>query len=122
MAKIEYSPDAFSDLEHIGDYIEQELMSPIAAYNTIDKIQDSIDNLSVFPLMGTQLSTIFDFDSDYRFLVCGNYLAFYRYDEPYVYIDRIIYGKRDYIAILFPGLSLLATSEDFPEEFEKKDK
>ena len=115
MAKIDYSPDAFIDLEHIGDYIEQELMSPIAAHNTISKIQDSIDNLSVFPLMGTHLSSIADIDSDYRVLVCGNYLAFYRYVEPYVYIDRIIFGKRDYIAVLFPGLSSLTSSEDIPE-------
>ena len=105
MASIEYSPVASSDLEHIGDYIDQNLMSPISAYNTISSIQDSIDNLSAFPLMGGQLSSIADIDTDYRFLVCGNYLAFYRYIEDIVYIDRIIYGKRDYIAILFPGLS-----------------
>jgi len=121
MAKIEYSPDAFSDLEQIGDYIEQELMSPVAAYNIITKILDSIENLSVFPLMGMQLSSLADVDSDYRVLVCGNYLAFYRYDDIYVYIDRIIYGKRDYIAILFPGLSSLDSSEaiqEMPETIE----
>jgi len=106
---IEYSPLATSDLEQIGDYIEQDLMSPISAFNTISSIQDSIDNLSVFPLMGVQLSSIADVDTEYRFLVCGNYLAFYRYDEDTVYIDRIIYGKRDYIVILFTGLS---TRED----------
>jgi len=115
IAKIEYSPDAFSDLEQIGDYIEQELMSPVAAYNIINKIQDSIENLSIFPLMGVLLSSLADVDSDYRVLVCGNYLAFYRYDNTYVYIDRIINGKRDYIAILFPGLSSLESLEDIPE-------
>ena len=109
MPSIEYSPQATSDLEQIGDYIEQDLMSPLSAFNTISSVQDSIDNLSVFPLMGVQLSSIADVDTDYRLLVCGNYLAFYRYDEDTVYIDRIIYGKRDYIAILFPGLS---TRED----------
>jgi len=115
MAKIEYSPDAFSDLEQIGDYIEQDLMSPMAAYNTVSKIQDSIENLAIFPLMGVMLSSLADVDTDYRVLVCGNYLAFYRYDDTYVYIDRIIYGKRDYIAILFPGLSSLEPMEDMPE-------
>ena len=34
-------------------------------------------------------------------LVCGNYLAFYRTDEITDCIDRIIYGKRDYMAILY---------------------
>ena len=103
MAKIDYSPSAQQDLEQIGDYINQELCSPAAALNTVNKIQDSIDNLSEFPLIGAHLSSIVDVDTDYRFIVCGNYLAFYRTDEITVCIDRIIYGKRDYMAILFPN-------------------
>jgi len=106
VASIRYSPDAISDLDQISDYIEQELSSPIAAINTIDKIQNTIDNLSAFPLMGPLLSSIADLDTDYRFLVCGLYIAFYRTDEKHVFIDRIIYGKRDYIAVLFPKNSL----------------
>ena len=104
MAKIDFSAEAILDLEQISTYIEQELMSPIAALNTVNKILDSIDNLAVFPLMGIKLSSILDVDTDYRYLVCGNYLAFYRTDEICVYIDRILYGKRDYVAILFPNL------------------
>jgi len=102
VAKIDYSPSAGQDLEQIGDYIKQELCSPAAALNTVNKIQDSIDNLSTFPLSGAHLSSIVDVDTDYRFIVCGNYLAFYRTDKISVYIDRIIYGKRDYMTILFP--------------------
>ena len=103
MAKVDYSPSAQQDLEQIGDYINQELCSPAPALNTVNKIQDSIDNLSEFPLIGAHLSSIVDVDTDYRFIVCGNYLAFYRTDEVTVYIDRIIYGKRDYMTILFPN-------------------
>jgi len=104
MARIEYSPLSLIDLEQIGDYIENELMSPQAAHNTINKIQDLIDKLSIFPLMGATLKSIANVDTDYRVLVCGNYLAFYHTDETVVYIDRILYGKRDYLAILFPEL------------------
>ena len=106
MARIEYSPVAIQDLEQIGDYIEQEYMNPIAAFNTVSGIQDTIDNLSIFPLMGAQLSSSAGVVTDYRFLVCGNYLAFYRTYEDIVYIDRVIHGKRDYLAILFPNLPL----------------
>ena len=104
MARIEYSPIALLDIEQIGDYIEQEHMSPVAAYNTVNKIQDSIDNLLVFPLMGVAMSSIVNINTDYRLLICGNYLAFYRTDEDVVYIDRVLYGKRDYLTILFPEL------------------
>ena len=37
----------------------------------------------------------------YRFLVCGNYIAYYREDETAVYVVRILYGGRDYVKILF---------------------
>jgi len=89
------------DLEQIGDYIENTLMNPISALNTVNSIQDSIDNLSTFPFLGAQLSSIVDVDTDYRFLVCGKYLAFYRVVGNTVCIDRVLYGKRDYISILF---------------------
>ena len=40
-----------------------------------------------------------------RFLVIGKYLAFYRIVENEVYIDRILYGGRDYLRILFDDLT-----------------
>ena len=101
MADIKYSGASLADLEQIGDYIAEQLNSPQAALSTVRKIQDSIDNLTDFPLMGTPLSSIYDVETDCRFLVCGNYLAFYRLIGDYVFIDRILYGKRDYISILF---------------------
>ena len=42
--------------------------------------------------------------SGYRFLVYKNYLAFYRMSGGTVYIDRIIYGNRDYMRLLFREL------------------
>ena len=37
----------------------------------------------------------------YRRLVCGNYLAIYHIDCDAVHIDRVLYGRRDYLALLF---------------------
>ena len=101
MARIEYSPASIADLEQIGDYIANTLKNPSAALNTVNKVQDSIERLCDFPLSGAPLSSIVEMDTDYRFLVCGNYLAFHHAREDSVYIDRILYGKRDYISILF---------------------
>jgi plasmid stabilization system protein ParE len=89
------------DLEEIGDYIADTLKSPIAALNTVNKIQDAVDRLASFPQIGSPLSSIKTVETDYRFLVCGNYLVFYRESKDKVYIDRILYGRRDYMAILF---------------------
>jgi addiction module RelE/StbE family toxin len=103
VAKIIYSPEALRDLEKIGDYIAEQLKNPIAALNTVNGIQYRIDKLADFPLMGSLLSALYDDVDvgDYRFLVCLNYLAFYRAEGDNVHIDRVIYGRRDYITILF---------------------
>ena len=107
MANILYSTQALHDLEKIGDYISEQLKNPIAALNTVNTIQDKIDKLADFPQLGTLLSAIYDdIDvDDYRFLVCLNYLAFYRIEGDKVHIDRIMYGRRDYITILFGELT-----------------
>ena len=101
MIKVKYSGAAIRDLDQIGDYIAKKLNNPQAALNTVNGIQDKIDKLTEFPFMGIPLSSIYDTDIDYRFLVCGNYLAFYRSQKKIVFIDRVLYGKRDYIQILF---------------------
>ena len=103
MARVSYSRAAIRDLEEIGDYVAERLKNPIAALNTVNKIQDAIDNLGEFPLMGAPLSSISYADTDYRFLVCGSYLAFYRLDGEAALVDRILYGKRDYLSVLFGG-------------------
>lgn len=50
--------------------------------------------------IGAPLSSIADTDADYRFLVTGNYMTFYRVSGENVYVDRILYGRRDYLRIL----------------------
>ena len=46
-------------------------------------------------------SVDYDVGAEYRMLVCGKYLAFYRIGGDVVYVDRIQYGRRDYLTILF---------------------
>jgi plasmid stabilization system protein ParE len=101
VVSIRYSAAVKLDLEQIGDYLAENLKSPQAALNTVNKIQDSIDRLADFPFVGTPLSVVFEVETDFRFLVCGNYLVFYRVHADSVNVDRVIYGKRDYLAILF---------------------
>ena len=104
MSNIHYTPEAEDDLAGIKEYISEQLGSPIAAINTVTKITKRIRELEQFPEIGAPLSSIIDIVTDYRFLVCANYLAFYRLDENDVYIIRILYGRRDYTAILFGEL------------------
>ena len=113
MAKIRYSAAAIQDLEEIGDYIVETLKSPIAALNTVNKIQDAVDKLADFSLIGSLLSSVVETETNYRFLVCGNYLVFYRAQTDSVCINRVLYGRRDYMAILFDNAVM-----DEPEQTE----
>ena len=50
-------------------------------------------------------------ESDYRFLVSGNYLSFYRTYGNEVYVDRILYARRDYMRILFGDITTEETDK-----------
>ena len=71
----------------------------------MSKIQDSVDKLADFPFIGIPLSSKVEIETDYRFLVCGSYIVFHRTEADSVFIDRVIYGRRDYIKILFEKVS-----------------
>lgn len=102
MTKINYSPEAQNDLDSIWEYITYHLSNPIAADNTVNTILDAIDNLETNPQMGIPLYFSDGLNSGYRYLICNSYLAFYRYSHGDVYVDRILYGRSDYMKVLFP--------------------
>mgnify|MGYP000125142792 FL=1 len=109
--KIHYSPESRRDLDDIWDYIVSELQNRSAAERVIDRIMDAVDPLKNFAEMGTPLSSIVDVGTDYRFLVSGNYMVFYRVQGNDVYIDRVLYGRSDYMSVLFKDLLREETTE-----------
>ena len=102
---IRYSKEALRDLDDIWDHITQELQNPSAAKRVVDRIMDAVDQLRMFPLMGSPLSAVAVESGDYRFLVSGHYMIFYRLHGSDVYVDRVLYGRRDYLRILFGDIS-----------------
>ena len=109
--KIHYSPESRRDLDDIWDYIVSELQNRSAAERVINRIIDAVDPLKNFAEMGTPLSSIADIGTDYRFLVSGNYMVFYRVQGNDVYIDRFLYGRSDYMSVLFKDLLREETTE-----------
>lgn len=101
MAEIRFSPEAITDLQQMKAYITEELCNEQAAIGMVAKITKRIRQLSDFPESGAPLSSIVDFETDYRFLACGNYTAFYRIENQTVNIIRVLYGRRNFMQILF---------------------
>lgn len=102
--KIQYSPLALKDLDDIWDYIINELMNLSAAENTVNGIMDMIDGLDGFREIGSRLLFDKGLDSGYRFNIFKNYMAFYHIQAELIYVDCVMYGKRDYMKVLFPDM------------------
>ena len=101
MHKLHLSPETIHDLEKIRDYITEELQNPEAALKTVGDITKRLRMLQTHSQLGANLSSVTLMETDERFLVCGNYLAFYHVMPKVVYVDRVLYNKRDYQSLLF---------------------
>lgn len=111
MNNLYLSHKAQTDLVSIKDYIAEDLENPQAAIAIVSKITKAIRMLRDHARIGTPLSSIADVDSDYRFLVSGNYMVFYRANGNNIYVDRVLYGRRDYMRVLFEDQSYEETTE-----------
>ena len=105
MNNLHIAKAAQDDLAEIKQYIMEELSNPSAAISTVKKITSSIRILRDYALAGAALDSVTVIRSDYRFLGTGNYIIFYRVHGNDVFIDRILYGRRDYMRILFGDTS-----------------
>lgn len=101
MAKLIVSPLARSDMREIGDYISNSLRNPDAALRMVRRFQEAMTPLRQFPEMGSPLLNVGKRGVPYRHLVCGSYMIFYHVADETVRIDRVLYGRRDYMAVLF---------------------
>lgn len=97
--QISYAPKAREDLLKIKSFIEETGDIELAK-KTISDIVTTNDSLSVFPEMGQRLLINMGSKIEYRYLLCHNYLSFYRYLDRTIYIDRILNSRRDYLKIL----------------------
>ncbi|HEX7713496.1 MAG TPA: type II toxin-antitoxin system RelE/ParE family toxin [Bacillota bacterium] len=97
--KIRINPLAVSDVLEIKASIAED--NPGAAAKIGNSIYSQIAELADFPEMGANLRTKINMKTDYRYLVCGSYLIFYKIEGEFISVYRILNGVRDYLAILF---------------------
>jgi len=97
--KIRINPVAIADLHEIKAYIAED--NPEAAKKIGTAIYSKIEKLADFPEMGVSLGAKINIKTDYRFLVCGAYLIFYKIEGESILVYRILNGRRDYLSILF---------------------
>ncbi|KIL51503.1 hypothetical protein KP77_10150 [Jeotgalibacillus alimentarius] len=101
MRNIKISPIAKNDLLEIKNYIISEFDHPEAAQKLLSDIIQCYETLKSYHLAGMELALKISIPTDYRYLICNDYLVFYKYDHHFIFIYRIIASKRDFIRILF---------------------
>ncbi len=102
MYNLHIAPIATRGQKSIGKYIAVDFGNPAAAKRLLTKIAKAIRSLETMPGKGAPLSSVIAVETDFRFIVTGNYLTFYRVEGDDVFVERVLYGKRDYTKILFP--------------------
>ena len=100
--KMQLSAGAHIHRDESKAYSALGLDNPTAAAATLKRITNGIRRLRDPSVIGTPLSAVTGVHSDeYRFLVTGSYMTFYRVCGSDVYVDRVLYGRRDYLRLLF---------------------
>lgn len=97
---LHYSPLFLRDIDEIYDYIANELENPSAAKTTVADILDGAEKLEEFPFIGSMVENLPFATDEYRFLGVRNYLIFYRVSPTGVFVDRVLYAKREYRSLL----------------------
>jgi addiction module RelE/StbE family toxin len=100
MLKIQFTPHAVADLEEIKRYISCDLFNPQAATALLALIFEKIRTLVALPQTGARVRTDIPSLKNYRFIPCEDYLVFYRTEEKFISIIRVLYARRDYLGLL----------------------
>ena len=102
MAIVRFTPRAVADLEEIKRYISDDLFNSQAAADLVARVFDKIRVLASMPQAGAQLKTDIPMLKGYRFILCMNYIVFYRIETKHVSVIRILHSRRDYLGLLEP--------------------
>ena len=102
--RIQYAPLAIQDLERVWSEVCEASKDPEVAARYVDDLMDRISAKKDFPKSGSPLYYESSF-TGYYFVTFKAYIAFYRVQEDRILVDRVVYGKSDYIRTLFRRLN-----------------
>jgi len=102
MYNIIITEPAEQDIRKAVEYIDTELQNRAAAENLLDDLEKAIFSLADMPMRYPLVADKVLASQGIRFFPVNNYLVFYavRKTEKTVVIERVIYKRRDWAAIL----------------------
>ena len=94
--KCAYSPLALEDLKRVQKEVFEASKSVSATERYISGLMEAVESKAEFPLSGTPLYWKDSF-TGYYYVVYKAYIAFYRAAEDGIRVERVLYGKSDYL-------------------------
>lgn len=93
---------AYDDLVEAATYMSSKLGSPKAAQDFISAFEKEAKNLETLPEARPLVRDLELAKAGYRWAPLGNFMLFYTVDAAggVVTIERVLYGRRDWQAIL----------------------
>ncbi len=93
--RLRYLPLAQQDLSEIIDYIQNNLQNPIAAENTLSRIESAILERLEFPESFAVWQSRKKRPYPYRRINVGNYTVWYVVIDDVMEVRRILYARRN---------------------------
>ena len=93
MMKLRINPLVGADLKEIRSFIAED--NPEKAVETIGEIYEKIENIQLFPGMGTDLFKRVNFRTDYKYVVWNDYVIIYKAGKEFVEIYRVVNRYQD---------------------------
>ena len=99
ICEVKYSPAAVRDLDRVWLDVYEASLSYDIAETYLNDFMDKIECKDMFPESGAPLY-YGNYFTGYYFVAFKAYIAFYRKEENFMLVDRILLGKSDYMSTL----------------------
>ncbi len=100
--KVKYARAAIRDLDRVWTEVLESSKSYDVTSEYLDGLMDKVEAKAEYPKSGSPLYYENSF-TGYYFVVFKAYIAFYRLENNVMLIDRVLYGKSDYMRYLHIG-------------------
>lgn len=98
--KVIIGREYIQDYEDLKLYLDNSSMYESNKKKILDLIDRGLDRLKTSPYIGARLDSRISIPNDYRYLVSGDYLQFYKIFNNVVKVYRLVYAKSDYLTTL----------------------
>lgn len=96
---IVFTDDALLDTDRVYNEVFKACLDNKTTKDYLNELLEKVELISDFPESGTSLY-IGKLLTDYRYIIYKSYIAFYHFDNGTIFVDRILYGKSDYLSTL----------------------